>query len=295
MTAHLPVPDCNLCGGQSHTPIFTKFGFDLVKCTGCGLAFVGNPPPPDEIANFYADEADHQDDLLDTGSAMFRRQTRVAAEHLRVLSKSAVSGRLLDIGCSAGHFLDHARSAGFACSGVEFSPNSAQFARDHFGFNVHTGDIHGLSDDGELFDVITMFDVIEHVLNPSAEMATIYARLKPGGLFLVSTPNIDGLFPQASLAFAKLLDHWPHIEPPHHLYQFSTKTLSAMLQKTGFSVEGDHHINIDLAYSFGNFERLAKSPKILAYALLFAPLAKLGPLIKRGDWIYTMARKPTDG
>lgn len=291
MTAKMPVPDCNLCSGQAHTHVFTKFGFDLLKCSNCGLAYVGNPPTPHEIANFYADEADHQDDLLDVHSAMFARQTRVAATHVSVLKKSATPARLLDVGCSAGHFLDQARSAGFVCSGVEFSPTSSAFARDQFGFDVHTGDIHGLGGD-EQFDVITMFDVIEHVPDPSADMATIFARLKPGGLFLVSTPNIDGLFPQASLPIAKLIDHWPHIEPPHHLYQFSVRTLRAMLQKAGFSVEGDHHINIDLAYSFGNIERLRNSPQMLAYALLFAPLAKLGPLIKRGDWFYMMARKP---
>lgn len=294
MTAKMPVPDCNLCGGQEHTHVFTKFNYDLVKCSGCGLAYIGNPPSREEIGNFYADEADHQDDLLDANSAMFSRQTRVAATHLSVLKKSAAHGRLLDVGCSAGHFLGLARSAGFVSNGVEYSPNSAQFAAEHFGFDVHTGDIHSLGG-VEQFDVITMFDVIEHVPDPAADMAAIYARLKPGGLFLVSTPNIDGLFPQASLPIAKLIDHWPHIEPPHHLYQFSVKTLSAMLQKAGFVVEGDHHINIDLAYSFGNFERLRGSPKMLSYALVFAPLAKLGPLIKRGDWFYMAARKPVTG
>ncbi len=295
MTTKMPVPDCNLCGGQAHVHIFTKFGYDLVKCLGCGLAYVGNPPNIEDIANLYADEANHQDDLLDVGSAMFARQTRVAATHLSVLKKSAAHGRLLDVGCSAGHFLDQARSAGFVCNGVEFSPNSAKFAREHFGFDVHIGDIHGLGDKPDLFDIITMFDVIEHVPDPSADMATIYARLKPGGLFLVSTPNIDGLFPQASLPIAKLIDYWPHIEPPHHLYQFSVKTLGAMLQKAGFIVESDQHINIDLAYSFGNFERLRNSPQMLSYALVFAPLAKLGPFIKRGDWFYMMARKPVTG
>jgi 2-polyprenyl-3-methyl-5-hydroxy-6-metoxy-1,4-benzoquinol methylase len=295
MTAKSMVPDCNLCGSDTNVHLFTKFGYDLVKCTVCGLAFVGNPPAPEELQQFYSLEGDYHSDLLDPNSPAFARQTRVANTHLNVLKKRASGGRLLDVGCSTGHFLEQARSAGFTVSGVEFSKESAQFARDHFGFSVHTGDIHGLADDGELFDVITMFDVIEHVPDPSADMAAIYARLKPGGQFLVSTPNIDGLFPQASLPVAKLLDYWPHIEPPHHLYQFSTKTLGAMLKKSGFEVEGDHHINIDLAYSFGNFERLRNSPRMLAYALLFAPLAKLGPFIKRGDWLYMMARKPVAG
>ena len=64
-----------------------------------------------------------------------------------------------------------------------------------------------------------------------------------------------------------------------------------MLAKTGFKVEGERQINIDLAYSFGTLATLAKMPKRLAYAALFAPIAKLGPWIGQGDWFYLAARK----
>ena len=141
------------------------------------------------------------------------------------------------------------------------------------------------------FDVITMFDVIEHVPDPTRDMQVVWAMLKPGGLFIVSTPNIDGLFPRLSLKVAGALDYWPHPEPPHHLYQFSVRTLSAMLAKAGFKVEGERQINIDLAYSFGTPATLAKMPKRLAYAALFAPIAKLGPWVGQGDWFYLAARK----
>jgi len=181
---------------------------------------------------------------------------------------------------------------GLRCvEGVEYSAASAAFARSHFGLSVTDGDIHAVTAPPESFDIITMFDVIEHVPDPSRDMAAIHRLLKPGGTFVVSTPNIDGIFPRWSLKVAKALDYWPHPEPPHHLYQFSVKTLSAMLEKCGFAVEAAHHINIDLAYSFGTLSTLARMPKRAAYAMAFAPLAKLGPRLGSGDWFYLAARK----
>lgn len=291
MSALKSIPACNHCGSVQGRTLFVKFGFDLVECGTCGLAYLSNPPEPDDLAASYQQDTGYHNALTDPNSAQFATMSRVATTHLDFVRHHAQGGRLLDVGCSTGLFLDKARASGFDVSGVEFSKGSADFARGHFGLTVADGDIHAVDAADASFDIVTMFDVIEHVPDPSRDMAKAYAMLKPRGLFIVSTPNIDGLFPQASLKIAKLIDYWPHPEPPHHLYQFSTRTLTAMLEKSGFSVVGERQINIDLAYSFGNISALARSPKLLAYAMLFAPAAKLGPLIGRGDWFYLAARK----
>jgi hypothetical protein len=116
--------------------------------------------------------------------------------------------------------------------------------------------------------------------------------LKPGGWFVLSTPNIDGLFPRMAYKLAHRLNYWPHPEPPYHLYQFSVRTLSAMLGKAGFVPGPVRHSSIELAYTFGTVATLARMPKRLAYAVALAPLVKLGPLIGQGDWFYLAARKP---
>lgn len=283
---------CNQCEGRASRLLFVKQGYRLVECASCGLAYIDNPPTAEALARHYSAAAGYHDALRDPTSRAYAEMAAVATQHLKVVTRSATHGRLLDVGCSTGLFLDQARAAGFDVRGVEFSAASADFARERFGVEVATGALADVALARESFDIVTMFDVIEHVPDPSADMRTAYNLLKPGGLFVVSTPDIDGLFPRASLLVARLIDHWPHAEPPSHLFQFSKKTLAAMLRKTGFEPGAVTDTHMPLAYSFGSAATLARAPKMLAYATVFAPLARLGPLVGNGDWFYMVARKP---
>ncbi len=285
---------CNLCGGVQHRHLFRKFGYDLVRCSDCDLVFVANPPGQEEVAAFYSAAADYHEELLDPADTAFARMRKVAQRHLRVLGRTIPSadGRsLLDIGCSSGLFLDQARAAGYAVKGVELSPNTAAFARDHFHLDVHRGNWRDAGYPDGSFDVITLFDVVEHLLDPLGELAALRRLLKPGGLLLQSTPNIDGLFPRLSYRLAKRLDYWPHPEPPHHLYQFSTRTLTELTAQAGYDPLRIDQTRIGLDYSFGTPASWRVSPKLLAYAALFAPSAVAGPWFGMGDWFYLAARK----
>ncbi len=285
---------CNLCGSDRHVHLFRKHGYDLVRCTGCDLAFVANPPDEAGIKAIYTASSAYHDRLLDSGSAEFARQRRVARQHMQMLRRfrAHVAGlSVLDIGCSSGIFLDEARTAGMRPHGAELSPDTAAFAHDHFGLPVHHGSWREAGYEAASFDVITLFDVIEHLPDPFGELQAIHRLLKPGGLLLQSTPDIDGLFPRASLPLAKVLDYWPHPEPPHHLFQFSAKTLAKMLERAGFRVEGTHHTSIELGYSLGTPAAWRESPKMLAYAALFAPVAILGEWLGQGDWLYLGATR----
>lgn len=285
---------CNLCGGSHQQVLFRKFGYDLVRCSSCQLVYVGNPPSAEAVSAFYSAEADYHSELLDPHGPAFERMRGIARQHLRMLLRSVEQPaglKLLDIGCSSGLFLDEARTAGFDAHGAELSPDTARFARDHFGLDVHAGDWRdGGYEDGS-FDIITLFDVIEHLPDPSAELKAIRRLLKPGGLLLQSTPNIDGLFPQVSLLVANVLDYWPHPEPPHHLYQFSAETLARMTRDAGYAIARSDLTRIQLAYSFGTPASWKVSPKLLAYALAFAPVALIGQWLGKGDWLYLSARR----
>jgi SAM-dependent methyltransferase len=271
--------------------LFRKNGYSLVQCVGCGLAYIDNPPTDAELTKIYSSDAGYHGGMMKPGDEAYIRMDGIARRHMEIVSRYANEGRLLDVGCSTGLFLGRAKQAGLTAEGVEFSEQSAAIARDNFGVDVLHGDIRAASDrDGE-YDLVTMFDVIEHVRHPSQDIKAVYDLLKPGGLFILSTPNIDGLFPRLSYPFAELLDYWPHPEPPHHLYQFSVRTMAAMIEVGGFEAIGVHHTNIALAYSFGTPKAWRISPKMLAYALAFAPSALIGPLIRSGDWFYMVGRK----
>lgn len=288
-----PRPDaaCNHCGATETRPIARIDGHMLERCARCDLAFITDPPSPEALSAMYQASNDYHSQLHDPASEDFARMSAVARNHLRFMQRFAKRGQLLDIGCSTGLFLNEARRYGLDVAGVEFSAASARFAREHFQLAVTDGDIHAIDDADGTLDIVTMFDVIEHVRDPARDITAAHRLLKPGGLFILSTPNIDGLFPRASEPLARPLGYWPHVEPPWHLYQFSVRTLSAMLEARGFECLGTQHIAIDLAYTFGTPRTLMRSPKRLAYALAFAPLAWAGPKIGMGDWFYLAARK----
>ena len=288
-------PACNLCGSAHADHLFTKGGYRLVRCRECGLAYIANPPDDEAVAAIYTADADYHDHLLDADDPVFRTMRRIARQHLRVLRRSRpdlAGKRVLDVGCSSGLFLDEARRAGAEVYGAELSPETARFAREHFGLTVHRGDWRGAGYEPRSFDVITLFDVIEHLPDPKGELAALLALLKPGGLLLQSTPDIDGLFPRLSLKLADRLDYWPHPEPPHHLFQFSARTLSAMTQAAGYRIVRKDQTNIQLSYSFGTPPHWRRSPKMLAYAAIFAPVAAVAPLLGQGDWLYLAAERP---
>lgn len=286
---------CTACNSTRSTLLFTMKGFDLVKCDDCDLAYVLNQPDEAYLSSLYsADNGNYHTQLFDPDSKDARRMARIAEVHLNFLGRVADAGRLVDVGCSTGSFLKLADRAGFAASGVEFSQSSATVAARRTGLDIETGGIHDCRLAEGSVDIVTMFDVIEHVPDPARDLARAYELLRPGGWLVLSTPNIDGLFPRASLPLAKVLNYWPHPEAPYHLYQFSVATLSAMVSAAGFIPGPVEHHAIDLAYSFGTISNLLKSPKRLAYAMAFAPLAMLGPLVRQGDWFYLAAQKPLD-
>ncbi|MFN3516637.1 MAG: hypothetical protein ACK4YM_05695 [Novosphingobium sp.] len=120
----------------------------------------------------------------------------------------------------------------------------------------------------------------------------MWQLVKPGGWFVLSAPDIDGLFPRLSLLLAKLLGYWLHPGPPHHLGQFLIQTLAAMLEKGGSVSSAVSDTRLALTATFARASVLARSFKRAAYAALFAPLALAGPWIGRGDWFASAARKP---
>ncbi|KLE35522.1 class I SAM-dependent methyltransferase [Aurantiacibacter luteus] len=285
---------CNLCGSHSAEHLFTKKGYRLVQCCDCGLAFIANPPDAAGIAAIYDVAASYHDQLLDPESEDHRRQLRVAHQHLKMLRRfrPQLEGlRLLDIGCSSGIFLSEASAHGVEGEGAELSRRTAEFARTHFGLPIHPGDWREAGYGDASFDIVTLFDVIEHLPDPMQELRDIRRLLKPGGLLLQSTPDIEGLFPRISQRFAGALDYWPHPEPPHHLFQFSEATLAAMVEKAGYRTTGAHHVAIDFAYNFGTPAHWKVSPKMLAYAAAFAPVAVVGNYMGQGDWLYLGATR----
>jgi SAM-dependent methyltransferase len=233
---------CNLCGAddfavrfeaappQPHdlasdlkasTDRFASYG-RIVRCRVCGLVYTNPRPSAETLTNGY-EEVEDPDYLAEPSSRSIN-----AHMALHTVRRFAQSGRLLDIGCSAGFMLQAARGD-YTVTGLEPSRWACDLIRSKYGIEVVQGTIDTADFPAGAFDIITMNDVIEHLDDPGRALVKLRTWLRPGGLLYIVTPDIESLS-------AKLLQgRWWGLRPAH-IYYFSRKTMRALLHRAGFEV-----------------------------------------------------------
>ncbi len=195
----------------------------IVKCQNCGLIYTNPRFTGEEILDSYV--------AVEDPLYLEERDGRVLTfeRHLRPLEKiKAPPGMLVDVGAYTGVFVEIAAQHGWEAYGVEPSQWAVEQARER-GLHMIAGTLasSGLADNS--LDVVTMWDVIEHVSNPFGEMQQADRLLKPGGLLVVHTMDIDS-------GFARVMGgRWPWLMEMH-IYYFSRRTLKHMLEQAGFTV-----------------------------------------------------------
>jgi SAM-dependent methyltransferase len=249
--------DCNLCGSSKHDVIYhyekDRFGlsgdFKLVKCRGCGLMYLNPRPTGTEILKYYP--STYEPYGLAEGkktSALLQWVQRYGLRRrCRAVAKWKKSGRLLDLGAATGNFLDEMRHYGdWELYGVELNDVAAQWARDRLGLSVFTGELAQASYPNNFFDVVTLWDVLEHLHDPRATLIEIGRILKPKGLLVLQVPNPDSL---EARFFGRFWVGW---DPPRHLYVFSLKTLKDLLETSGLRLRGAEYFS-------GGYDTFVKS------------------------------------
>jgi 2-polyprenyl-3-methyl-5-hydroxy-6-metoxy-1,4-benzoquinol methylase len=276
-----------ICRASSASLLFVKSGYRLVRCSQCGLVFVENRPSEPQLSKLYDNESYHSDLTNDSSPASLWHK-RTAARQFQFVRKYKQRGRVLDIGCSVGFFLRMAKENGWEAYGVERNARSVQHAKDNYGLNVTNGWLENVDFPEKFFDVVTLWDVIEHLRTPLSTIRHIAGLLKDDGILIFETPNIDGLFPQLSYPVGKFLNYWPHPTPPGHLFQFSKKTIRSLLRESGFTPLAIEDGRIAVSYSFG-----MESLKRAVYSAVFVPVSLVGPLLGSGDKMIVAASKGT--
>ncbi|HPD13598.1 MAG TPA: class I SAM-dependent methyltransferase [Planctomycetota bacterium] len=245
---HAKAAGCPLCAGSERRLLVTKNGCDVVRCRGCGLVHVWPQPPREALEALYSSGEYH----TEVNEAERRR---TFARRLREIEALAPArGRLLDVGCSKGYFIEAARASGWQATGVEVNRRAVEEARAR-GLDVRPGDLSGQGFGDASFDAVTLFDVLEHVGDPRALLAECRRLLRPGGLLVVTTPDVGGLVPRVTYGlFALTLGAWGHPTPPGHLVEFSRRTLRRALAEAGFEVVRERSEHIPVAYAAGKLE-----------------------------------------
>lgn len=225
---------CNFCGSGGRQPLYKINGYHIVKCERCGLCYVAEQISCEVLIDYYGDTyyngkcGQGYVDYLghrDTRKAHFR--SLLSSIHCYLFSKDV---RVLDVGCAAGFFLEVAQEAGWRAQGIELSPYMSEYARRSLGLDVITGTLEEASLPEASFDLVTMWDVIEHLPNPYQALKHAHRLLVPGGMIAITTGDIAG-------ATARIYGRrWALLAPPGHLFYFSRQTLFMMLQHAGFEL-----------------------------------------------------------
>lgn len=251
---------CPLCAGADRRRLVTKNGCDVVRCRGCGLVHVWPQPPRAALEALYSSGDYHAAVDEAERRRTFARRLREIEALLRGAAEGGGAGRrLLDVGCSRGYFLEAARASGWQATGVEVNRHAVEQARAR-GLDVHQGELADWAAASgpaahEAFDVVTLFDVLEHAGDPRALLAECHRLLRPGGLLVVTTPDVGGLVPRVTYGlFALTLGAWGHPTPPGHLVEFSRRTLRRALAEAGFEVIRARSEHIPMAYAVGKLE-----------------------------------------
>jgi 2-polyprenyl-3-methyl-5-hydroxy-6-metoxy-1,4-benzoquinol methylase len=207
---------CIVCG--SNAAVASRLRADLVECRRCGLIYRRDRiEDRSEFGESYFVNGVYADYTRDREAVL-----RSAARRLHVLERAVHGRRLLDVGCAAGYFLEAARARGWDACGLDLSRYASTHARSS-GLDVYEASILAPPDLSP-FDVITLWDTIEHVSEPSLALTNARRLLRPGGVLAISTGDCRS-------AFARLLGRrWRLLADPTHRFFFDEATLSQLLR-----------------------------------------------------------------
>lgn len=222
--------ECRFCKSKEVSTFLNLIDFKLLKCSSCQIIFVD--PFPSASLQKEANRELYgrqmvQKEYWEKLPQLKKRAKKMVAE----LQKFKKTGKLLDIGCGFGLFLKMAKEAGFKVYGVEMEKEAVKTAQEKFGLkNIYQKNVKEIGFPERYFDVITLFDILEHLENPEVILKELKKLLKPNGVLVIQSPNIE------SFMFKLTKEKWNWLLFPNHLYHFTPKSLTLLLKHSGFKI-----------------------------------------------------------
>ncbi|NUN11899.1 class I SAM-dependent methyltransferase [Candidatus Micrarchaeota archaeon] len=287
--------NCNLCGQNDYTiiykakpiedidlaKVYSASGHDflkeqVVKCKNCGFMYINPRIKGDLVVKGYSDAVDP--DHVSQGDG----RMATFKDGMKIISKLYPNkGKLLDVGSAGGFFVKAAEEEGWEGYGVEPSKWMVDWGKKNLGLkNFKSGTLESAKYPDNYFDVVTLWDVLEHVPDPSATLREVNRILKPGGLVVINYPNIGS-------KLAKMAGRKWWFLLSIHLYYFTPETISKMLEKEKFTpfYYKRHWQKLALGYLFYRVEPYSKGlSKILVKAA-----SKLGLAEKQVSYYASQA------
>ncbi|MBN2002117.1 MAG: class I SAM-dependent methyltransferase [Anaerolineae bacterium] len=275
--------------------------FHVYRCQTCGLWYLNPRPTQDEIGAFYPYSeyrAEFSPAIDDELSSFKRWNRRYSLQKVcRFVEAHYRAGTLLDIGCATGNFLAEMRQRGnWEVFGLDANLEAVNYARERFHLDVFHGVLDQAHYSSAMFDVVTMWNVIEHLHDPCDILRQVHTVLKPGGALIFSLPNANSIDAKIFKSF------WVGFDPPRHLYTFTIQTVKQLLHLTGFELVQHRHITGSyhswtasalqfLARRYPKMKWLSKMVTSLPMRGVLWPYLRFAETINRGAILSIMAKK----
>jgi 2-polyprenyl-3-methyl-5-hydroxy-6-metoxy-1,4-benzoquinol methylase len=278
----LELVPCPLCGGDRSELILSASDsavcgaetvFHVVRCCRCGLHFTNPRPTPRSIGQFYSPSYRPH-----SGQAQLRRPLRswYPLDWLQCPESENSKPRLLDFGCGGGHFLAWMNGQGWEAVGLDVSATAVELIRNNVGVLAFDGSLPHDALEPESFDFVTMWHSLEHVHDPKRILQEARLLLLPKGRLAIATPNFDG-WPRRWFGSS-----WYGLDLPRHLIHFGRKTLTRILDESGFRVvDVRHSRHADWLRSSAQRKRFSFPESLLRFK----------PLARAGAWLCQRAGK----
>jgi len=285
---------CTVCDGRKVRPYVEIANcsrlFSLFRCENCYFVFVHPVPSADELASLYEEHyfqnpafnaQDHANyfgyDIYIDDKANIQQKFMKC---LSLLKGFREKGRLLDVGCATGFFLEMASQMGYEAIGVEISHFASRYGSEKLGVNVLNKELRAARFQDESFDIVTLWDVIEHFPDPRSELIEINRILVKGGIIGIITPDIGALLPRI------LGKHWLELKRvPEHLSFFSRFSLREFLRRCGFDV-------LKIRTLGKKFYINSMLKNIAFQSVLFQPFVRIFAFRSSRNWIFPITINP---
>jgi SAM-dependent methyltransferase len=230
---------CKICGSNSISHKYQLRDFRLDKeslysyswCAQCGVIFQNPQISQKEMLNHYNQESVYDLPIPRKGIKRILF-THGLHKRAKIIKRFKNSGRLLDIGCGSGAFINFmAKKMNFEVMGTEINETDINYIKKHYSLNVFFGDIGEVGLPEKNYDVITLWDVLEHIHDPKQMIINLKPLLKPDGLLVLRVPNLNSL---DSKIFKKF---WAGLDAPRHYYIFSEESILKLLRDCDFQIK----------------------------------------------------------
>jgi 2-polyprenyl-3-methyl-5-hydroxy-6-metoxy-1,4-benzoquinol methylase len=297
-----PPMECNLCHADLPARLPAKWrkdGFDIVVCPTCGLIYRRALPTHQELSKIYADTYFRHDpvDASGQGYADYLKDEnahrKTARRRLVRLERVCPPGQLLDVGCASGFFMDEARARGWVVAGIDISRVMTQWGRDKLNLHIDTGRFDQTAYPIATYDCITMWDYIEHSVDPAADFHRAQSLLKPGGILVFSTGDAGSLLARVSGR------RWHLLTPRHHNFFFSMQTVQRLLERSGLRLVSARRAAAWYSTGYVAYKLRTIVPSSTAVRAIGDRIAasRFGRIVipmNLGDVLTVTARKPSE-